>query len=648
MAANASGIKAGRAYVSVGTDESDLEKGLRSAEQRVKAFGQAITAIGAGLAGVGTAITTPFLAAAKSFADAGSALNDMSARTGVSVEALSALGHAATQTGTDLETVEGGIRKMQRALVAGSEENMAAAGTFASLGLSVERLSRLKPEQQFEAIAKTIGAIHDPTAKAGAAMQVFGKSGTALLPMIDDLAALTKEAKDFGLVWTGEEAKKADALGDSLDLLKASLGRVVSVIGSALAPLLTEVATDLASASKYAIDFAKANGPLIVQAFKIGVAVTAAGAGIVGLGIAISGVGAVLGAMATGIGAVGAVMTALVSPIGLVVAGLAGLATWFFTSTAAGVQALGALGGAFNSLKETATTAFKGIADALRAGDIGLAGQILWAGLKVEWLKGVNFLKGLWADWGTATTEVFRGVSFKIAGLMVDAWAAVQSSFAKMTTFIKNLWSESLGWIVKQSNDVAAALETALVHIKNPLGGAGLDAELKRIEEARQTANKFQDVATAEASASSAPDLNKIEANRQAAQQALGDQQGAETDARRKAAQEGLAADAAALKAAQDELSGLVGKAGKEAAAAAVVPKLKKAGVPEFDPAALGGAVEAAKAKIDVTGTFSAAATRGLGVGSTIQDDTLKETKGIRDEMVKLNHRADLGRLVFS
>ena len=55
--------------------------------------------------------------------------------------------------------------------------------------------------------------------------------------------------------------------------------------------------------------------------------------------------------------------------------------------------------------------------------NVGKRHNSLWAALNVEWLKGVAALKGIWADWGQATVDVFAGVSFKIAGLMVDAWA---------------------------------------------------------------------------------------------------------------------------------------------------------------------------------------------------------------------------------
>ena len=52
------------------------------------------------------------------------------------------------------------------------------------LNLTVEDLNRLKPEKQFELIADRISKIPNPTARAAIAMQIFGKTGTSLLPML--------------------------------------------------------------------------------------------------------------------------------------------------------------------------------------------------------------------------------------------------------------------------------------------------------------------------------------------------------------------------------------------------------------------------------------------------------------------------------
>jgi hypothetical protein len=610
--ASAQGIRAGKAYVEVGANNAGLLKGLQAAQERVQAFGKGVAAVGGTLAGLGASISAPLLGAAKSFADAGSALNDASARTGVSVEALSTLSFAANQTGTDLETVEGAIRKMQKALVAGSEENLQAAGTFASLGLSVESLMRLSPDQQFERMAKAIAAIPDPTAKAGAAMQVFGKSGTAIIPLIDDMQALSKQARELGLVMSAEDAAAADALGDAMDTVGASLKRAANVVGAALAPVLTEVADTLARVIKTTVDWVAANQALIVTALKVGAGLAAAGAALVVIGGAI---------------------VAIANPIGLVIAGLVALGTWFVRSTTVGGQALAWLGKRFNELTATARAAFKGMADALRAGNISLAAEILWAGLKVQWLKGTGGLRKMWAEWGTAVVEVFRGVTFGIAGAWIDAMARIESVLAKSVSNLTGLWGDLMIAMVKR----LVPLEGVLGKIFGvDIGKALQDAVANAASEANAKANE----------AAVAGQLTEIEKRRKDSRAALASQQDTEVEARRKAAQDGLKADAEKLKAAQDELAALTGKAAAGAAGARDVAGPGKAAA--FTPESLDQSLSQAKAKVDVTGSFSTAALGRMGVGSSVADEQLKEQKKANDQLEKLNKKAAVGRLVFN
>ena len=62
----------------------------------------------------------------------------------------------------------------------------AAADKIGRLGLKVSDLQAMTPDQQFETIAKAIAKIQDPTERAGAAMEIFGKSGGKTLALFAD------------------------------------------------------------------------------------------------------------------------------------------------------------------------------------------------------------------------------------------------------------------------------------------------------------------------------------------------------------------------------------------------------------------------------------------------------------------------------
>ena len=183
------------------------------------------------------ALSSGILNSAKSFADAGSALDDLSQRSGASVESLGALSLTAKLSDTSMETLGKGFSKMQILIVKASKGNDEAVDTIKSLGLNLRSLARMSPDKQFEAFAGAISKLKDSALRANAAVSVFSKSGLELLPMLmegkDGLRDLAKEARDVGLVMSSKDAASAAVFGDTLDKLRMSLSAVYKKIGAA-------------------------------------------------------------------------------------------------------------------------------------------------------------------------------------------------------------------------------------------------------------------------------------------------------------------------------------------------------------------------------------------------------------------------------
>ena len=98
---------------------------------------------------------------------------------------------------------------MQKSIAGVADETEGTTGKLDELGISADQIAGKRPEEQFAVIAAAIARIQDPSERAAAAMKVFGRSGTALLPMIEDFERLSGEAKKFGLVKTTGAAKQA-------------------------------------------------------------------------------------------------------------------------------------------------------------------------------------------------------------------------------------------------------------------------------------------------------------------------------------------------------------------------------------------------------------------------------------------------------
>src|SRR5690606_12423162 len=119
------------------------------------------------------------------------------------------------------------------------------------------------------------------------------------------------QARQFGLTVSTEDATAASALTDALSILTKTLKSGVLAIGSALAPMMTNLAERIARVVKTAVDWIRRNRELVVGVSKVAVAAMAGGEALIALGTAIGVTGAMLGAIASMLTFLGSVLGAL-------------------------------------------------------------------------------------------------------------------------------------------------------------------------------------------------------------------------------------------------------------------------------------------------------------------------------------------------
>lgn len=349
--ASSGDIKAGSAFVEIAAKDSALQIGLKNAQKKVEAFGKSVTSVGKSLSLIGASIAAPLGIAVTKFAAAGDALDEMSVKTGIATESLSALQYAASFSSIDLDKLGSSVAKMQRNLAGGSK-------AFDRLGLSVEDLLKLTPEQQLGKIADAINAIENPAQKTAAAMDIFGRSGQELLPFLAEgsvgIKRLTDEAASMGLVLSGKAAKSAAALDDALTKLSTGVGAIGNSIASVLAPVLVDIATKIQALLPGVIQWIQDNQSVVLGVTALGAILIVAGGAAIAFGAAISGVGAIIGVVSGALsvfGTIAAGVSAAIAivgaPVAIVVAGLAALAAYFLVGTDTGRTFLGYIGSAF-------------------------------------------------------------------------------------------------------------------------------------------------------------------------------------------------------------------------------------------------------------------------------------------------------------
>ena len=229
----AGGVKA------VGKDTKTMGGWVKQNSKQFKAMGLAIAA-------VGTIAIATFSKMIKKFVETGDMIDKMSKRTGFAAETLSELAHAADISGADITALEKGVKKMSKSIVDASFGLETYLRVFRGLGLEIEDLLALNPEEQFLKIGNAIADMENDTLRTAAAVDVFGRAGTLLIPLFKEgsegIKKLREEAHKLGIVFDEEAAAKAAKLKDAQTNLKAAFQGFGFSLAEEFVPILTNVA----------------------------------------------------------------------------------------------------------------------------------------------------------------------------------------------------------------------------------------------------------------------------------------------------------------------------------------------------------------------------------------------------------------------
>lgn len=444
MAGAARKVRAGRAFVEVNGDDTGLQRALRRSSVRLKAFGAGVTKIGAGILAMGAGLAAPFVAATAIFAKVGDQLDKASARTGLSVEALSELGFAAERSGSSMEDVEKVVRRLSVSIRGGVQGLKTYTDAFDDLGLDAKKLEDLSPEDQFIAVAEALSNIEHPGKRAALAVQLLGKGGAQLLPLMNGgaagIEALREEARKLGLTIDTETATSAAELTDAMGDLKSQITAVAVAVGSAVGPQLTKVIRLANPIIASLIRVIKLNKPLVAGIAAVAAVAIVAGAALVFLGGTITLAGIALGGIASMIGV-------LLGPVALAIAAVIALGVAVLKYTSLGGRALGVFRSAWQRVGPEVMAVIGAIRAALAAGDIAAALGVVTASLRVIWLAALDYLHEKWAD----TKRALLGGFVEFWGSVQNIWSAAGANLAeiwvRVAAAFENAWAGSVDWV---------------------------------------------------------------------------------------------------------------------------------------------------------------------------------------------------------
>ena len=412
-----------------------------------------------------------------------------------SIEDLSATLAILANNGVKGSDAGTSVKTMLMRLMAPADD---AVGALDQLGLSVDSFrgadgQMLPMVKIIEKLNASMGGL-EQTAKDDLLRRIFGADAIRA-------ASILSTAGVDGFEGMREAMRSALPVGEKYKILMSGLA---GSAGSAIAAL-QRLAIEIADAVTPALAIA---GPAITG-FINGLAKLASenkeavamfatvAAAAIGVGGAMIAVGYSLQALSGGIGLVlngFGLFSALASPVLLVAAGIgaAVFALYKFKDQIGAAlgpvaplvqQAAGAIGQGFGTavsdgivvlgdLAKTATTTFNGVYEAVVAGDLSGAMDVLWAGLVAGWLRGTEALMSYVDPWVAAFQDVFTDIG---AGIYM-AWDKIYTDSAAllntMGAFIMGFFDSIANGVMTTFDNLVAAIQIAWTRVQGFITGA--------------------------------------------------------------------------------------------------------------------------------------------------------------------------------
>lgn len=226
--------------------KNNAKAAIKDAGNDLATFSTAAKTAGAVLAG---AITGAALQDyVKTSIDAIDKTDELAERVGMAAGEFAGLQYAAKFASIEGEALAGTLTKFNQNIVKAADGSKVQAAAFDLIGVSVR-----DAEGNVKGAAQLLGEVADRFAelpdgpqKAALAIQLFGKQGAALLPLLNrggaGIKELTDQARELGLVLDEETYAAAGQFNDTLDVIASRSEGAGQQVAANLLPALNDLA----------------------------------------------------------------------------------------------------------------------------------------------------------------------------------------------------------------------------------------------------------------------------------------------------------------------------------------------------------------------------------------------------------------------
>ena len=210
-------------------DASGFDRGLATAQSSVTRFAKT----------TGTLIAGAFafdkiIAGFSSAIEKGDQLQDIAEKFGISASKLQLLGNAASVFGSGIDQVSAGLNKLSLAQQKALAGDNGLAGTFAEVGISLDELRSMQPEDILLKISDSFAKGANEGRQFIIVNELLGKAQTDLIKVLNQGSATIIEQGESIGVYTDQQIASLSALSDSLKGFQNLVSLVFGVAATAI------------------------------------------------------------------------------------------------------------------------------------------------------------------------------------------------------------------------------------------------------------------------------------------------------------------------------------------------------------------------------------------------------------------------------
>jgi phage-related protein len=241
-------------FGTIAIDNSDANESIEETTEKAGGFAdglkngvKTVGKWGAAIGGATLAAGAAVVGFAKKAASNTDTVDKMSQKIGVSRTAYQELDFICSQSGTSVSTLQMGMKTLTAAMDGAKSGTKNNVEQFEKLGVAVTNSdgSLRSQEEVFFDTVNALQKMDNQTEKARLATELFGRSGSELMPLLNGAAGsvdeMRQQAHDLGLVLDDETIDAGVHLTDTIDQVERSFGAVVTQIGASVMPIVQQL-----------------------------------------------------------------------------------------------------------------------------------------------------------------------------------------------------------------------------------------------------------------------------------------------------------------------------------------------------------------------------------------------------------------------